>query len=139
MDTAIHARTDPWRAQGADCPDPDTFESVVPGTRWEVISTPEGRRYRVTECPAGYIIVRHEGEPGVTTPYYEGDHCVKCEMTTYSLDVAKYYPAEGEPFLAEEYPGAALERCIPCPDGGICGGGNEVMNDVVIAFVELYR
>ena len=114
--------------KGADCPDPDTFESVVPGTGWEIVDTPYGRRNRVIECPAGYIIVRHEGIPGVTTPYYEGDECVKCEKTMYSTDIAKYHPNEGEPLLAEEFPGAAKQRCIPCPDGGICDGGAEVRN-----------
>ena len=77
--------------KGADCPDPDTFESVVPGTKWEIVNTLDGRRRRVVECPVGYIIVRHEGIPGITTPYYEGDECVKCEIGTYSLDIAKYY------------------------------------------------
>ncbi len=106
-----------WSRTGADCPDPDTFENIVPGAKWEIVDTPDGRRRRVVECPAGYIIVRNEGVPGTTTPYYEGDECVRCEVNTYSLDVAKYYPDEGKPFLAEEFAGAALQRCIPCPEG----------------------
>ena len=69
----------PTRA-GADCPDPDTFESIVPGTKREIVNTSDGRRRRVMECPAGYIIVRHEVIPGTTTPYYEGDECIRHEV-----------------------------------------------------------
>ena len=73
------------------------------------------------ECPAGYILVRGETN-------YDDDECVRCEITTYSLDIASFYPGPGEPALVESTAAAALARCLPCPDGGICQGGNDVMN-----------
>ena len=61
------------------------------------------------------------------TSYHE-DECIKCEIGTYSLDPARFSPEEGEPFLVAAYAGEALALCHPCPEGGTCKGGNDVMN-----------
>ena len=108
---------------GATCPDGIQFLPNVDGSIWEDAPAADGWRKRPAECPAGYIIVRGDSN-------YDADECKMCEYQTYSLDIASINPGDGEPILVEGDAAAALARCLPCPEGGICLGGNDVSNAV---------
>lgn len=69
---------------------------AVPGSKWSL----SGDVFRLSECPAGYLLSRREDSP-------TDDRCVPCGEDTYSLDIKTNSTAAFQ-----------LQACIECPTGG---------------------
>ena len=71
--------------------------------------------YRITSCPAGYVLIREDAEP-------TSDRCVACPPDTYSVEEAVF----GERLWdrsVENY----NQYCHPCPRSrAMCSGENDV-------------
>lgn len=69
---------------------------AVPGSKWSLSDD----IYRISECPAGYLLSRREDSP-------TDDKCEPCGENTYSLDIKTNSSAAFE-----------LQACVECPKGG---------------------
>ena len=71
--------------------------------------------YRITKCPAGFVLIRDENEPVL-------DRCVACAADTYSVEEAVF----GEKLWdrsVENY----NQYCHPCPRArAMCSGANDL-------------
>jgi len=106
--------------EGADCPDGISFVSRVEGAQWTEELATDGtgtRRLRITECPAGYALVRRESNP-------QADLCFECPGSSdfgYSLQPAIWTGLKSKTDL-EDF-------CLPCPTPATsvkCEGGTKV-------------
>lgn len=95
-----------------------TFNSSEPGT-WEV----EGGAWRLTACPAGFILVRDPAR-------LEQDQCVECASPTFSRGEAVYEEdGDGGGKIAARAVEAA-GKCETCPPNAECNGGTTVIPTV---------
>ena len=90
-----------------------TFKAINPADSvWNITS--DGT-YRITSCPAGYVLIRDENEPVL-------DRCVACAPDTYSVE---------ESVFGERLWDVSVENynqyCHPCPRSrAMCSGANDI-------------
>ncbi len=95
--------------------EPDRGLVFLLGSLWEVV----GDVYRVTQCRAGFVIVRGSRA--------EADHCFPCPVNRYLADTAKYYVTPGEPWLVATTAEEAALMCRASEPGLLCMGGDSVL------------
>ncbi len=93
----------------------DSAHALVTGSLWEVV----GDVYRVTQCRAGFVIVRGSRA--------EADHCFPCPVNRYLADTARYYVSPGEHRLVAATADEAALMCRSCEPGLLCMGGDSVL------------
>eukprot|EP00291_Cryptomonas_curvata_P017050 CAMPEP_0172169214 /NCGR_PEP_ID=MMETSP1050-20130122/10581_1 /TAXON_ID=233186 /ORGANISM="Cryptomonas curvata, Strain CCAP979/52" /LENGTH=1462 /DNA_ID=CAMNT_0012840247 /DNA_START=2726 /DNA_END=7114 /DNA_ORIENTATION=+ len=82
--------------------------SPLNGSSWDIEEDARDgtRRWRIVECPQGYLYYRDE-------EFANQDNCEPCEKGTYLLQQTSYN---------------SRFSCLPCPVGGICPGKNIVLS-----------
>eukprot|EP00960_Hanusia_phi_P045231 757100-Hanusia_phi.AAC.2 len=94
---------------GASC-DGRNLAPLVPGSVWEIYNG----NYRVSSCPAGYVLVRDNREPLL-------DECVLCPTNYYSPVPSSFDTGVQRVLSAAE----VLSKCIACSlDKVDCPGGS---------------
>ena len=96
------------------------FVPKVAGSKWTMEVSAEGQTLRVSECPAGYALLRKQNNP-------QSDSCVLCPGSSengYSLQPARWSGNESDTGLDF--------FCEPCPQPGtsvLCSAGTTVTSE----------
>mmetsp|Transcript_61671 Transcript_61671/g.151784 ORF Transcript_61671/g.151784 Transcript_61671/m.151784 type:complete len:279 (+) Transcript_61671:411-1247(+) len=107
---------------GAQCNGSGIVVGREAGSVWSVDYTI--LRYRLEECPAGYVLVRDES---ATTQ----DECVKCPLGKYSFVRAVY----SEGIMVSPTASTATELCTECRYWQRCEGASVMPFEIQISFI----
>ena len=125
---------DPNRDVCHKCPQGATCDGSglvgLDGSSWVVVNN----LYRLTACPAGYIVIRDDSSDCLSTTNIncktgpELDHCFRCPGSPapgrFSNQPA-FYPG---PLVSQTEAAVSSTQCLPCPLGASCElGGNSVV------------